>query len=114
MARFGMDVLIFVMNNSGLYRGDTDSADKYQEMRRNTLAGTTTEGTGLTAWSLGYETNYHNIAEMAGGIGLEACLNRQRFRRGTGTTFSRVTTALCRFHGLSLIRKSDPRTLGLC
>ncbi|KAK5021747.1 hypothetical protein LTS07_010642 [Exophiala sideris] len=71
MARFQMDVLIFVMNNSGLYRGDTDSAEKYAERQRNTVAGTTTEGKGLTAWSLGYQTNYHKIAEMAGGIGIE-------------------------------------------
>ncbi|SMR52779.1 unnamed protein product [Zymoseptoria tritici ST99CH_1E4] len=71
MARFQMDVLIFVMNNSGLYRGDTDSADKWEEKRRNTVTGTTTTGAGLTAWALGYETKYHKMAEMAGGIGYE-------------------------------------------
>lgn len=69
MARFGMDVLIFIMNNSGLYRGDADESERWQEKRRNTLAGTTTDGKGLTAWSLGYETDYQKIAEMAGGIG---------------------------------------------
>lgn len=72
MARFNMDVLIFVMNNNGLYRGDTDSAETYRSRRENTIAGTTTTGNGLTAWSLGYQTNYHKIAEMAGGIGIEA------------------------------------------
>ncbi|KAI9685607.1 MAG: hypothetical protein M1822_004465 [Bathelium mastoideum] len=72
MARFQMDVLIFVMNNSGLYRGDTDAAEKWTERRRNTVAGTTTEGKGLTAWSLGYETDYQKIAELAGGIGIVA------------------------------------------
>jgi 2-hydroxyacyl-CoA lyase 1 len=72
MARFQMDVLIFVMNNSGLYRGDTDSAEKWQDRQRNTVAGTTSEGKGLTAWSLGYETKYEKIAEMAGGIGIAA------------------------------------------
>ncbi len=70
MARFEMDVLIFVMNNSGLYRGDTDSMEKWQERRRNTSAGTTTQGKGLSAWSLGYQTDYQKIAEMAGGIGI--------------------------------------------
>lgn len=72
MARFNMDVLIFVMNNSGLYRGDTDSAEKYAERQRNTVAGNTTEGQGLSGWSLGYQTAYHKIAEMVGGIGIEA------------------------------------------
>lgn len=72
MARYQMDVLIFVMNNSGLYRGDTDSSEVWEEKRRNTVAGSTTDGKGLTAWSLGYQTKYEKIAEMAGGIGLVA------------------------------------------
>lgn len=72
MARFGMDILIFILNNNGLYRGDTDSGDKWEERRKNTIAGTTTDGKGLTAWSLGYQTDYQKIAEMAGGIGLVA------------------------------------------
>ena len=72
MARYQMGILIFVMNNSGVYKGDTDSAEKWRERQRNTVAGTTNEGKGLTAWSLGYETDYHKVAEMAGGIGLVA------------------------------------------
>ena len=72
MARYEMDVLIFIMNNNGLYRGDSDSAEQHDQRRKNTIAGSTTEGKGLSAWSLGYQTKYHKIAEMAGGIGLEA------------------------------------------
>lgn len=72
MARFQMDILIFVMNNSGLYRGDTDNKDSWEERRRNTVTGTTQQGKGLTAWSLGYQTDYQKIAEMAGGVGLLA------------------------------------------
>ena len=72
MARYQMDVLIFVMNNSGVYRGDSNSGDDWRERQRNTVAGTTTERKGLTAWSLGYETDYQKIAEMAGGIGIVA------------------------------------------
>lgn len=72
MARFQMDVLIFVMNNSGVYRGDADSKEKWEERQRNTVAGTTQQGKGLTAWSLGYQTDYQKIAEMAGGIGILA------------------------------------------
>lgn len=72
MARYQMDVLIFVMNNSGLYRGDTPKAEVWEERRKNTVAGTTTTGDGLTAWSLGYQTDYGKVAEMAGGIGITA------------------------------------------
>ena len=72
MARYQMDVLIFVMNNSGVYRGDSNSGDDWRERQRNTVAGTTTERKGLTAWSLGYETDYQKIAEMAGGVGIVA------------------------------------------
>ncbi|KAF2215746.1 hypothetical protein CERZMDRAFT_104889 [Cercospora zeae-maydis SCOH1-5] len=73
MARFQMDILIFVMNNSGLYRGDANSAEEWERRRKNTVAGTTQQkGAGLTAWSLGYQTNYQKIAEMAGGIGIVA------------------------------------------
>lgn len=71
MARFQMDILIFVMNNSGLYRGDSDSSERWHEKRRNTVAGTTKQGAGLTAWSLGFETKYQKLAEMADGIGIE-------------------------------------------
>ncbi|KAF7186101.1 2-hydroxyacyl-CoA lyase 1 [Pseudocercospora fuligena] len=70
MARYQMDVLIFIMNNSGLYRGDTNSSEAWNERRKNTVDGTTTSGAGLTAWSLGYQTDYQKIAEMAGGIGI--------------------------------------------
>ena len=73
MARFQMDILIFIMNNSGLYRGDTNTSEEWEARRKNTVAGTTQEkGAGLTAWSLGYQTDYQKIAEMAGGIGIVA------------------------------------------
>lgn len=59
------------MNNSGLYHGDTDDASTWEEKRRNTVAGTTKEGKGLTGWSLGFQTKYGKIAEMAGGWGID-------------------------------------------
>lgn len=71
MARYQMDILVFVMNNSGVYRGDSNTSNDWEERRRNTVEGTTADGKGLTAWSLGFETKYHKIAEMAGGIGIE-------------------------------------------
>ena len=72
MARYQMDVLIFVMNNSGLYRGDADTPEKWQERQKVTVAGKTAESPGLSALSLGYETDYQKIAEFAGGIGFVA------------------------------------------
>lgn len=72
MARYSMDDIIFVMNNSGVYRGDSDTAEGWEERRKNTVAGTTKDGKGLTAWSLGYQTAYEKIADMAGGIGIVA------------------------------------------
>ena len=75
MARYQMDVLIFVINNSGLYRGDTDSMEKWQERQKITVSGKSATPDGskskaLSAISLGYETDYQKIAEMAGGIGI--------------------------------------------
>ncbi|KAK5678320.1 hypothetical protein LTS10_009492 [Elasticomyces elasticus] len=70
MARYGMDIVVFVMNNSGVYRGDSNTLESWQERQRNTIAGTTAEGKGLSAWALGYQTAYESIGEFAGGIGL--------------------------------------------
>lgn len=86
MARFSMDILIFVMNNSGLYRGDTDSKEAWEERRRNTVEGTTQQGKGLTAWSLGYQTDYQKLAEMAGGVGFLA-RTPEELRRATEEGF---------------------------
>ena len=71
LARYQMDVLIFILNNSGLYRGDADSPDQWLERQNVTIAGTTADSPGLSATSLGYQTDYHKIAEMAGGIGFK-------------------------------------------
>lgn len=72
MARYQMDVLIYVMNNSGLYRGDADTPEAWQKRQKVSIDGKTASGGGLTATSLGYETDYHKIADMAGGIGILA------------------------------------------
>ncbi|KAF2104387.1 hypothetical protein NA57DRAFT_62952 [Rhizodiscina lignyota] len=71
MARCGMDVLIIVMNNSGIYHGDAKTANEWDEMRKQTLAG----GQGikknkrLSATSLTYNTRYEKMAEMVDGRG---------------------------------------------
>lgn len=66
MARYEMDILIFVINNGGLYRGDADTEQGWQERQQVSIAGKTGESQGLTATSLGYETPYHKIADMSG------------------------------------------------
>lgn len=78
MARYHMDILVFVINNSGLYRGDAENREKWLERQRATLEGRTAGGTlrgpGLSATSLGFETDYQKMADMAGNgaIGLVA------------------------------------------
>lgn len=81
MARQGMDVLIFVMNNSGVYHGDSESGEEWHKMRQQSLAGETAidpsqdrtmergDKKGLRSTSLWYETRYEKLAEMAGGRG---------------------------------------------
>ncbi|KAL8714397.1 MAG: hypothetical protein Q9220_001730 [cf. Caloplaca sp. 1 TL-2023] len=71
MARYGMDVLIFVINNSGVYHGDADDKKKWTELQTATLEGSPKEG-GLRSTSLGYGTRYHDMASMVGGVGIEA------------------------------------------
>lgn len=65
MARMGMDVLIFVINNSGIYFGDSDSAEDFESKRKKTMQG----DAGLRSWALGFETRYEKLAEACGGIG---------------------------------------------
>lgn len=67
MARYGMDVLIFVVNNGGVYHGDSDDAAAWLELRGKTLRGER-EG-GLRSTSLGWEVGYEKIAEACGGVG---------------------------------------------
>lgn len=65
MARMGMDVLIFVINNSGIYFGDSDSAADFHAKREKTKRGVP----GLRSWALGFETRYEKLAEACGGRG---------------------------------------------
>ena len=67
MARYGMDVLIFVMNNGGIYHGDSDDAKDWLQMQNKTLEGVN-EG-ALRSTSLGWEVGYEKLAEACGGAG---------------------------------------------
>ena len=94
MARYGMDVLIFVINNGGVYYGDADTADEWLSLQRKTTqsppssssssptsvsAFDTTRGEGggegsrirgLRSTSLGFEVRYEKIAQACGGMGV--------------------------------------------
>ncbi|KAH7124165.1 thiamine diphosphate-binding protein [Dendryphion nanum] len=65
MARFQMDVLIFVINNGGIYFGDSNSAEDWYQRQERTIRGEA----GLRSWGLGWETKYEKLAEVVGGIG---------------------------------------------
>jgi 2-hydroxyacyl-CoA lyase 1 len=60
MARYNMDVLIFVINNGGIYHGDCEDSDQWLRLQ---------ERGGLRSTSLGYEVKYEKMAEMCGGKG---------------------------------------------
>ena len=66
MSRYGMDILIFVVNNGGVYHGDSGDAESWLELRQNTVHGK--EG-GLRSTSLGWEVGYEKLAQMCGGDG---------------------------------------------
>ncbi|KAM3077484.1 hypothetical protein ACMFMG_006823 [Clarireedia jacksonii] len=59
MARYKMDVLIFVVNNSGIYQVDSASADAWRQLQQN----------GLRSTSLSWEVRYEMLTEMCGGRG---------------------------------------------
>ncbi|KAJ4372154.1 hypothetical protein N0V83_003927 [Neocucurbitaria cava] len=65
MARMGMDVLIFVINNGGIYFGDSNSAEDWTTKQGKTKRNEP----GLRSWALGWEVNYQKFAEACGGIG---------------------------------------------
>ena len=67
MARYGMDILIFIINNGGVYHGDSDDARSWLELQGKTLRGE--HGAGLRSTSLGWEVGYEKIAEVCGGVG---------------------------------------------
>ncbi|KAF2739128.1 hypothetical protein EJ04DRAFT_540808 [Polyplosphaeria fusca] len=65
MARFKMDILIFVINNGGIYFGDSNSAKDWSERQERTARGEP----GFRSWALGYEVRYDKMVEAVGGIG---------------------------------------------
>lgn len=67
MARNCMDVLIFVINNGGIYHGDSMTGDDWLQLQARSREGA--NAGGLRSTSLGWEVKYEKAAEMCGGIG---------------------------------------------
>lgn len=65
MARMGMDILIFVINNGGIYFGDSNTAEDWASKQQKTK----NNEPGLRSWALGWEVKYQKLAEACGGIG---------------------------------------------
>ena len=66
MARYNMDILIFVVNNGGIYHGDSSGSDEWLKLQEKSRTG---EAGGLRSTSLGWEVGYEKMAEMCGGNG---------------------------------------------
>jgi 2-hydroxyacyl-CoA lyase 1 len=74
LARHRIPALIFVVNNSGIYHGDTTTEDQWRQLQEQTVSNqTSTEDVkkmkGLRSTSLSYETRYEYMANMCGGKG---------------------------------------------
>lgn len=81
MARYRIPALIFVMNNSGIYHGDSVTEESWKILQDQTVASDTksepakstekkaADTKGLRSTSLLYETRYEQLATMCGGKG---------------------------------------------
>ncbi|KAI9894138.1 MAG: hypothetical protein M1814_003992 [Vezdaea aestivalis] len=68
MARYGMDILVFVINNGGVYHGDSATGNEWLKLQQRSKEGKF----GLRSTSLGWEVGYEKIAEACGGLGFVA------------------------------------------
>lgn len=74
LARQQIPAIIFVINNSGIYHGDTKTEDEWRALQQETLMNETAPlqpdvKKGLRSTSLYYETRYEQLATMCGGKG---------------------------------------------
>lgn len=72
MARYRIPALIFVVNNSGIYHGDSTSQDSWTALQDQTISNDTRSEDGkkgLRSTSLLYEMRYEMLANMCGGKG---------------------------------------------
>ncbi|KAG5290803.1 2-hydroxyacyl-CoA lyase [Histoplasma capsulatum G186AR] len=68
LARHRIPALIFVMNNSGIYHGDTKTEGEWKNLQNETVNEANAKN-GLRSTSLLYETRYEYLAAMCGGRG---------------------------------------------
>jgi 2-hydroxyacyl-CoA lyase 1 len=64
MARNQMDVLIFVMNNGGIYHGDAKTQEEFKVKQ-----GEAVGPKSLRSWALSHQVRYEKLAEAVGGKG---------------------------------------------
>lgn len=64
MARNQMDVLIFVMNNGGIYHGDAKTKAEFATKQAEAVGPKS-----LRSWALSHQVRYEKLAEAVGGIG---------------------------------------------
>lgn len=72
LARYRIPALIFVVNNSGIYHGDSTSENAWKTLQDQTVSNDTkfdAKPKGLRSTSLLYETRYEMLATMCGGKG---------------------------------------------
>jgi len=67
MARYRLPVIVLVMNNGGVYHGISDDADPSYSRRWS--SDLRREAAALPSTALGYETEYHKVAEGLGAKG---------------------------------------------
>lgn len=68
MARHRMDILIFVINNGGIYSGDSNDEAEWKERQRKTASGEL-GFESLRGSTLGWEVKYEKLADAVGGKG---------------------------------------------
>ncbi|KAL2831782.1 thiamine pyrophosphate enzyme, N-terminal TPP binding domain-containing protein [Aspergillus cavernicola] len=93
LARYRIPALIFVVNNSGVYHGDSTSEDAWKTLQDQTVSNDTKsddalekEKRGLRSTSLLYETRYEMLATMCGGKGYFV-RNEEELERATREGF---------------------------
>lgn len=64
MARHRMDVLIFIMNNGGIYHGDAKTKDEFTAKQAQSVGPKS-----LRSWALSHQVRYEKLAEACGGKG---------------------------------------------
>lgn len=68
MARHKMDILIFIINNGGIYSGDSNDEKEWKARQEKTTSGDL-GFESLRASTLGWEVRYEKLAEAVGGKG---------------------------------------------